>query len=152
MPDGGLKTPSSRRRETLVRHLRDVSAEVQAERQAIQGKLAALLVGGPGSRRDTHMGLAVVAQEEVPMIQAQILQGRVEVQDPIPASWEGQTVNIVPLTPEDPLPDLEGRLAALHRMGPVEFEPGEREQMAAKLEELDRVSAAAMAGIEDGRR
>ncbi len=85
------------------------------------------------------------------MIQAQILQGRVEVQDPIPASWEGQTVNIVPLTPEDPLPDLDGRLAALHRMGPVEFEPGERE-MAAELDELDRVSAAAMAGIEDGRR
>ena len=25
-------------------------------------------------------------------------------------------------------------------MGPVEFEPGEREQMAAKLEELDRVA------------
>jgi hypothetical protein len=86
------------------------------------------------------------------MIQAQIRQGRVEVQDPIPASWEGQTVNIVPLTPEDPLPDLEGRLAALHRMGPVEFEPGEREQMAAELEELNRVSAAAMAGIGDGRR
>ena len=86
------------------------------------------------------------------MIQAQILQGRVEVQDPIPASWEGQTVNIVPLTPEDPLPDLESRLAALHRMGPVECEPGERDQMAARLEELDRVSAAAMAGIKDVRR
>jgi hypothetical protein len=88
----------------------------------------------------------------VPVIQAQIREGRVEVQDPIPASWEEQTVNIVPLTPEDPLPDLEARLAALHRMGPVEFEPGEREQMTAELEELTRVSAAALAGIEDGRR
>ena len=86
------------------------------------------------------------------MIQAQIREGRVEVQDPIPASWEGQTVNIVPLTPEDPLPGLEARLAALHRMGPVEYEPGEREQVAAELEELNRISAAAMAGIEDGRR
>jgi hypothetical protein len=86
------------------------------------------------------------------MIQALIRQGRVEVQDPIPASWEGQTVNLVPLTPEDPLPDLEARLAALHRLGPVEFEPGEREQIAAELEELNRVSAAALAGIEDGRR
>jgi hypothetical protein len=86
------------------------------------------------------------------MIQAKIRQGRVEVQAPIPASWEGQTVNIVPLTPEDLLPNLERRLAALHRMGPVKFEPGEREQMAAELEELNRVSAEAMAGIEDGPR
>ena len=86
------------------------------------------------------------------MIQAQIHEGRVVVQDPIPASWEGQIVNIVPLTPDGPLPDLEGRLAALHRMGPVEFEPGEREQIAAELAELNRASAAAMTGIEDGRR
>ena len=43
----------ARRRETLARHLRDVLAEAQAERRAIQGELAALLVGGPGSQRDT---------------------------------------------------------------------------------------------------
>ena len=86
------------------------------------------------------------------MIQALIHEGRVELQEPIPASWEGQTVHIVPLIPDDPLPDLEERLTALHRMGPAEFEPGEREQIGAQLEELDRVSAAAMAAIEDGRR
>jgi hypothetical protein len=86
------------------------------------------------------------------MIRALIHDGRVEVQEPIPASWEGQTVHIVPLTPDDPLPDLEQRLTALHRMGPAEFEPEEREQMRAYLEELDRVSAAAMAAIEGGRR
>ncbi|MCU0983158.1 MAG: hypothetical protein MUF25_28695 [Pirellulaceae bacterium] len=82
------------------------------------------------------------------MIQALIHEGRVEVQEPIPASWEG----IVPLTPDDPLPALEERLAALHRMGPAEFEPGERDQIRAQLEELDRVSAAAMAAVEGGRR
>ena len=86
------------------------------------------------------------------MIQALIHEGRVEVQEPIPASWEGQAVHIVPLTPDDPLPDLEERLTVLHRMGPAEFEPGEREQIRAQLDELDRVSAAAMAAIEGGRR
>jgi hypothetical protein len=43
----------ARRRATLARHLHDVLAEAQVERRAIQGELAALLVGGPGSRRDT---------------------------------------------------------------------------------------------------
>lgn len=85
------------------------------------------------------------------MIQALIHEGRVEVQEPIPASWEGQTVHIVPLTPDDLLPDLEDRLTALHQMGPAEFEPGEREQIRAQLDELDRVSAAALAAIEGGR-
>ena len=84
------------------------------------------------------------------MVQAQILQGRVEVQDPIPASWEGQTVNIVPLTPDDHLPYVEERLAALHRLGPAEFEPGEREQMASAIEQLNRVSVPAIS-TEGGR-
>ena len=35
-----------------ARHLREVLAEAQAERRAIQGELAALLVGGPGPGRD----------------------------------------------------------------------------------------------------
>jgi hypothetical protein len=85
------------------------------------------------------------------MIRAQIHEGRVEVQDPIPASWEGQAVHIVPLTPDDPLLDLEERLAALHRLGPAEFERGEREQIRTQLEDLNYVSAAAMARIEGGR-
>ena len=86
------------------------------------------------------------------MIRAQIHEGRVEVQDPIPASWEGQAVHIVPLTPDDPLLDLEERLATLHRLDPTEFEPGERERMRAQLAELNHLSAAAMAQIEGGRR
>ncbi len=35
-------------------------------------------------------------------------------------------------------------LAALHAMGPMEFEPGEQELIAAELEELDRISKGAM--------
>jgi hypothetical protein len=78
------------------------------------------------------------------MIKGRIHQGCIEVQDPIPEEWEGQMVKILPMTPDDPLPALEERLAALHAMGPMEFEPAERELMAGALAELDRISRAAM--------
>ncbi len=78
------------------------------------------------------------------MIRARIYQGCVEVQEPIPEEWEGQLVKILPMTPDDPVPALEERLAALHAMGPMEFEPGERELITGALVELDRLSKAAM--------
>ena len=78
------------------------------------------------------------------MIHARIHEGRIEVQDPIPDEWEGQFVKILPMTPDDPMPDLEVWLVALHGMGPMEFEPGERELISGALAELDRVSKAAM--------
>jgi hypothetical protein len=81
------------------------------------------------------------------MIQARIHEGRVEIQDPIPEEWEGQLVKILPLTPDDPLPDLEERLAALQALGPMEFEPAERELAARLLAEMDRVSRAAMRNL-----
>ena len=70
-----------------------------------------------------------------------------EVQDPIPVEWEGQMVKILPTTPDDSMPGLEEWLAELHAMGPMEFDPGERELMAATLGELDRISRAAMQNI-----
>jgi hypothetical protein len=81
------------------------------------------------------------------MIHARVHQGRIEVQDPIPDEWEGQLVKILPMTPDDPSPGLEEWLAALHAMGPMEFEAGERQLMAGALAELDRVSKAAMQTI-----
>ena len=81
------------------------------------------------------------------MIHARIQQGRVEVHDPIPKEWEGQSVKIIPLTPDDPLPDLEERLAALQALGPMEFEPGERESVAKVLRDLDRLSRDAMHNV-----
>ena len=78
------------------------------------------------------------------MIAARIHEGRVEVREPIPEEWEGQLVKITPMSPDDPLPDLEERLAALHALGPVEYEPNEREAIAAALAELDTISKAAM--------
>ena len=62
------------------------------------------------------------------MIRARVHQGRVAIQDPIPEEWEGQSVKILPMTPDDPQPDLEERLAALQALGPMEFEPSERER------------------------
>lgn len=78
------------------------------------------------------------------MIRARVQQGRVEIQEPLPEEWEGQFVKILPLTPDDPLPDLEERLAALQALGPMEFEPGEQEMAAHLLAEQDRLSRAAM--------
>jgi hypothetical protein len=78
------------------------------------------------------------------MLHARIHQGRVEVQDPIPKEWEGQPVKILPLTPDDPVPDLEERLAALQALRPMEFDPGERELVRQVLGEMDRLSRDAM--------
>ena len=78
------------------------------------------------------------------MIRACVRQGRLEAEDPIPEEWEGQFVKIVPLTPNDPQPDLEERLALLQALGPTEFEPGERETAASAASTLKfRVAALA---------
>ena len=81
------------------------------------------------------------------MIHARIHQGRVEVQDPIPAEWEGQMVKILPTTPDDSIPGLEEWLAELHAMGSMEFDPGEHELMVKTWAELDAISKAAMQNI-----
>ncbi len=53
-------------------------------------------------------------------------------------------VQLSPLTPEDPIPDLDERLAELRALGPMEFDPGEQEAIFAELQELDRISEDAM--------
>jgi hypothetical protein len=78
------------------------------------------------------------------MIRARVLQGRIEIEEPVPEEWEGQLVKILPLTPDDPQTDLEERLAALQALGPAEFEPEEKELAARLLAEQDRLSRAAM--------
>ena len=83
------------------------------------------------------------------MIHARINQGRVEVEEPIPAAWEGHRVKLVPLTPDDPISDLEQQLEALHAMGPMEYEPGEQEQAESLLREMNEISKAAMARLSD---
>lgn len=83
------------------------------------------------------------------MVHAIIQNGHVEVQEPIPEAWEGQNVKIVPLTPDDPMPDLEARLAALHQLGPVELDAEERARMDDELKTLDQISKQALERIVD---
>lgn len=83
------------------------------------------------------------------MVHAIIQNGQVEIQEPIPDAWEGQSVKIVPLTPDDPLPDLEARLAALHGLGPVETDPDERARVDDELKTLDEISKQALERIVD---
>lgn len=81
------------------------------------------------------------------MIQARIRQGQVELQQPVPDEWEGQVVKLLPMTPDDPLDDLEGRLAALHALGLMEYDSGEREGIASMLEAMDRKSRDALQNL-----
>ena len=86
------------------------------------------------------------------MIRARVHHGHVEIQDPIPAEWEGHAVKIERLTPEDPIPDLDERLAVLAQLGPMEFEPGERELVARLLAAHDELSRAEMQRIAGSQR
>jgi hypothetical protein len=82
--------------------------------------------------------------KESVVVHAIIHNGRVEPQESLPSSWEGQAVKIEPLTPDDPVPDLERWLAELHAMGPMERDHAERAQITDELREWDEVSESAM--------
>ena len=83
------------------------------------------------------------------MIIARIHNGRVEAQDPIPSAWEGHMVKIMPLTPDDPLPDLEEWIAAMDAQGPMEYDPGEKEMIEKELAEMGRISKEAMKNFKE---
>jgi len=74
------------------------------------------------------------------MIRARIQRGRIVVEEPIPPDWEGQSVKIIAMTPDDPMPDLDDRLAALHALGQMEYEPGEKDAIDVGLAELNAIS------------
>jgi hypothetical protein len=86
------------------------------------------------------------------MVHAVIHDGRIEPQGPIPDSWEGQVVKLVPLTPDDAVPDFEQRLAALHALGPIELDPDERVRVGQELQALDELSKRAMSDLSDFTR
>jgi hypothetical protein len=83
------------------------------------------------------------------MIFGRIQHGQVELSTPLPDSWEGQIVKVEPCTPDDQLPDLDQQLAALHALGPMEYEPGEREQIQQELQALDDLSREQMRRLAD---
>lgn len=81
------------------------------------------------------------------MIQARVQNGRIEFPEPLPREWEGIVVNIAPATPDDEYPDIEASLAELRAMGPMEYEPGEKEEIEKALREMDELGRAQMARI-----
>ena len=74
------------------------------------------------------------------MLTAKIHEGRIEPEQPIPDIWEGLTVQVLPLLPDELADDLEQRLTALHNLGAVEFDDGEEQQITEALSEMDRRS------------
>jgi hypothetical protein len=75
------------------------------------------------------------------MIVGRVEQGQIQLASALPEAWEGQIVKIEPCSPDDAQPDLKQRLAALHALGPMEYEPGEKakiEQALAALDDLSR--------------
>lgn len=88
------------------------------------------------------------------MIRARVQNGRLKLLGRIPRSWEGCVVTIQPadeedLTPDDPIPDLEERLAAIHALLPMQWAPGEQEQFELELKEMDRISREKMERLAD---
>jgi hypothetical protein len=78
------------------------------------------------------------------MIQARIEQGQVVVEEPIPTAWEGRIAKLVPMTPDEPLADLDELIAALHAMGQMDLDPNEREEIASALAGMDKFGKEAL--------
>jgi hypothetical protein len=114
---------------------------------------------------------------EFTMIRAIYRDGAIQPLDDMPSEWqEGQELEIRAMEPRDAAPDtddwinergafanysgempphvrdeLERRLNALHELGPMEFEPGEREEIDKALAEMDSLGRAEMQQLLDGR-
>jgi predicted DNA-binding antitoxin AbrB/MazE fold protein len=111
------------------------------------------------------------------MIRAVYRNGAIKPLDEVPPDWrEGQELEIRTLPKRDAVSDtddwinesgafagytgempphvreeLNRRLAALHDLGPTEFEPGEREEIEKTLAEMDNLGRAEMQRLLDGR-
>jgi hypothetical protein len=59
---------------------------------------------------------------------------------------------MLPLTPDDRLPDLEEWLAKLQAPGPMQYEPGEREMIGAHLPEMNNLSKIQMERLHEHLR
>jgi hypothetical protein len=78
------------------------------------------------------------------MIVGRVEHGRIELASALPEEWEGQAVKIEPCTPDDSVPELTQRLAALHALGPMEYEPGERERIEQAMAAMNELSRTQM--------
>jgi hypothetical protein len=84
------------------------------------------------------------------MVVGRIEHGHIQLAAALPVEWEGQTVKIEPCTPDDVLPDLEGQLAALHALGPMEFEHDERKANEREIATMNELSRIQMQHLSDG--
>jgi hypothetical protein len=82
------------------------------------------------------------------MIVGRIQHGQVEFDSPLPGEWEGMMVRVEPCSPDDTV-DLAARIAALHALGPMEYETGERERTRRELDAVDRLSREQMLHLAD---
>jgi hypothetical protein len=85
------------------------------------------------------------------MIVGRVEHGRIELASALPEEWEGQAVKIEPCTPDDSSPDLGQRLAALHALGPMEYEPGEQRRIEQALAAMNDLSRTQMQVLADGQ-
>jgi len=83
------------------------------------------------------------------MIVGRVQQGQIQLPSALPKEWEGQAVKIEPCAPDDALPDLPQRLAALHALGPMEYEPGEQLTIEKALAAMNEVSRVEMQHLAD---
>lgn len=74
------------------------------------------------------------------MIVGRVQHGRIELESALPGEWEGQSVKIEPCTPRDTTPELAQRLAALHALGPMEYEKGEQEEASQLIAAMNALS------------
>jgi len=111
------------------------------------------------------------------MIRAIYRDGAIRPLDKLPSEWRnGQELEVKAMQPRDSAADtddwinergafanysgempphvreeLERRLNALHNLGPMEFEPGEREEIGKALAEMDRLGRAEMQHLLNGQ-
>jgi hypothetical protein len=83
------------------------------------------------------------------MILGRVEHGRIKLSSALPEEWEGQSVRIEPCTPDDSAPDLKQRLAALHALGTMEYEPGEQEKIDQAIAAMNEISRVQMQNLAD---
>ena len=83
------------------------------------------------------------------MIVGRVEHGRIELTSALPEEWEGQAVKIEPCSLDDTMRDLREHLAALHALGPMEYEPGEHEVIEQALAALNDLSRSQMQQLAD---
>lgn len=85
------------------------------------------------------------------MIIGRVADGQIRLSSVLPEEWEGQAVRIEPCAATDVAPDLAQRLTALHALGPMEHEPGERQQIEQALAAMNELSRNQIQQIADAQ-